>query len=200
MTPTEIIGQIDSHLSQAATLSRQLRTALAAGAPPPPLPPLARPLVGSRWTERTARAAVGILVRHARAGTLLTYTDLHREVAAAGGPDDVGALQKYKAPLDKICEAFKDAYQRTRVLVPLLTVVVVNARTRLPGGGTNQHLRLWLDESGITHSGLDASSSDPMPKPLFDIALKAVHDYKGWDEAVASLGLTGDPARDMQLM
>lgn len=200
MKPAEIIEQIDTHLAQATALSRELRAALAAQAAPPPLPPLASALSGSRWTERTARAAVGVLVRHARAGTLLTYMDLHREIAAVGGPNDVGALQKYRGPLDKICIAFAEAYERTHVLVPLLTVLVVNARTRLPGGGTNPHLKLWLQRSGNGQAASKsiATSADPMPQPLFDLALKAVNDFRGWDDAMASLGLTGDPTTDMQ--
>jgi hypothetical protein len=199
-TQTEILGQIDDHLAQAVILSRELRAALAANVAPPSLPPLAPDLAGSRWTESTARAAVGILVRHARAGTLVTYKELHNEVVSVGGLEDVGALQKYSRPLDKICLAFEQASMSTGIVIPLLTVLVVNARTGLPGGGTNPHLGRWLRASHQDASviSISAAPNEPMPKPLFDIALHAVQTFKGWDAAMAAVGLTGDPAQDMK--
>lgn len=198
-TPNEILSQIDDHLAQAATLSRDLRIAFAKMSAPPPLPPLAPDLAGSRWTESTARAAVGILVRRARVGTTLTYKDLHMQVVDAGGLEDVGAMQKYSGPLDKICVAFEKASMSRGILIPLLTVLVVNARTGLPGGGTNLHLVRWLRSSGLQNSSIPTAGPDqPMPKPLFDIALEAVRNFKDWDAALASVGLTGDPAHDLK--
>jgi len=33
---------------------------------------------------------------------------------------------------------------------------------------------------------------------MFKIALEAVRSFKRWDDAITAVGLTGDPAQDLQ--
>lgn len=200
MTPSEIVSQIERHLGEAGVLAQQLRSMLATGARPAPLPRLAASLAGGRWTERTARAAVGILVHHARTRAVLTYGDLHREVVKAGGQSDVGTMQKYSSPLDRICTAFAAVGSAGGPIVPVLTTLVINGRDKLPSPGVNPHVRNWLHALGEHGQADQIPLGTVMRKDQFDHAVKSVFDYGGWDEAIRSIGLSGDPAFDLDLV
>jgi hypothetical protein len=101
-------------------------------------------LVGIKWNEKAARGAVGVLVRYAGSSRheTLTYTDLHNELVKAGGDKDIGMMQKYAKPLDRICRALAEIRTQTGQVVPPLTVLVVNMRSRQPSPGLNLHLQM----------------------------------------------------------
>lgn len=208
MTLIQHLTRLDFHLAEAAAISQRLHAMLGAATPPPPTrPPLARSLVGDVWAARAARGTVGVLVEHIQSGqkSNLAYGDLHKILVSHGAKDAVGSMQKYAKPLHRICLSFRDLTERTGQPVPLLTVLIVNGRTGLPGSGSdlktgiNEHLFVWLKAVGRDDltAKIPTDEKGEVPPELFDFAREAVFAYRQWDEAVQAIGLSGNPATDM---
>lgn len=193
----QIIQRQGVLLAEMTDLQRLLLSAQpTADKAPAQGPRVARDLVGTRWNEVAARGAVGVLARYAAARKQLTYTDLHDELVSAGGEKNIGMMQKYARALDRICLASA----ASETVVPPLTVLVINMRTRKPSSGFNGHLAAWLRKAGRTDLALaveKAGLERLAPQDAIDFATEAVFTFNNWHGVIAELGLTGDPATDM---
>ncbi len=195
----QTIDRLAATAAEMVVLIDQLRTGLAATAktsPPLPRPSLSRVLIGTKWNQRAARGSVGVLFRYQARKTDLAYSDLHQELVAIGAEANIGMMQKYARPLDRINRALAEVSPQ----IPPLTVLVMNMHTRQPSAGLNPHLARWLRATG--HDDLaaevDAVGMEALaPRATVDLVKKAVFDFPDWKNVIAALGLTGDPATDM---
>jgi hypothetical protein len=203
MTPQHILDRQEILMAEMSDLMRCMRAAVVSMDKAPLSQQhrqVARELIGARWNERAARGAIGVLVRCAIRRTTLTYTDLHHKLVEAGAEADIGMMQKYARPLDRICLALSDLGKRTGQTVPLLTVLVVNMRSHKPSPGLNFHLEAWLravEREELAATVAAAGPTGPAPQEAIDFATRAVFDFTDWNNALAAVGLTGDPLSDM---
>lgn len=97
-----------------------------------------------RWTERTALAALPLLVWCDKNGKTITYGQLDQEIVNRGLGHHVMAVQ-YGYPAGAVGSALIETEEEWGSVITPLNVIVVNAKDRLPGKGVNYYLERYYE-------------------------------------------------------
>ncbi len=144
-----------------------------------------RRLVGDRWTDQIARAAIPILIEKAEAGEVLSYKELdeliHERNADKFGP--TGTLTKYGRPCGHIsftCDDMRAAFNEHDAPIraknmPPISAIVVREDSRMPGEGFEGFTYDYLSENG------KADLPDEDYEAAVEFVQKKVFKFKHWD-------------------
>lgn len=145
-------------------------------------------MVGTKWTQLTARQAVPILIEHAKKGKTLTYGELDEALAMKHperGPS--GTLTKYAYPLGAISCSIEN-YRRNTLLkddkidmdyMPPLTTIVVRKDTNMPGVGLPSLVRNYLADID-SDENVKSLNSDRQ----IEFTIEKIFEYGGWEKLV----------------
>jgi len=144
-----------------------------------------RRLVGSRWTDRIARASVPILIEKAQAGETITYKELdelvHQRYPGDFGPS--GTLTKYGRVCGHIsftCDDLRHAFNhhtepKNAKNMPPISAIVVREDSGMPGDGFE----------GFTYEYLKENGKGDLPDEDYEAAVeyvqKRIFKFKHWD-------------------
>ncbi len=129
-----------------------------------------------RWTERTALAALPLLVWCAKNGRTITYGQLDQEIVNRGLGHHVMAVQ-YGYPAGAVGSALIETEEEWGSVIPPLNVIVVNAKSRLPGKGVNYYLeRYYEPDQAIQEMSLKEK------KAIIEEIQADVFAYEYWDD------------------
>ncbi|MCP4373472.1 MAG: hypothetical protein GY797_36025 [Deltaproteobacteria bacterium] len=145
--------------------------------------PLPKALQGERWTEKTARKVLPLIIWCAKNGRTITYGQLDREVVVRDWGHHVMSVV-YGHPAGAIGDALIETEQECGQRIPPLNAIIVNATTGLPGKGVNDYLQRWI-ESDIN---VDNMSLDAKRAVVEDIHA-AIFSYEYWDDILAKYEL-----------
>jgi hypothetical protein len=135
-------------------------------------------LNGNKLYEQRARAALPIMVRQAKAGQTMLYSELAQEL---GMPNP----RNLNYVLGAIGNSMLDLGERWGVKVPPIQALIVNKGTHLPGEGIS-----WFAPDASEFK--DASRRQR--KRIVDVMLAEVYTYQRWDEILESHGLEPLPS------
>jgi hypothetical protein len=135
-------------------------------------------LAGDELYQRRGRQALPILVRQARAGETIMYSDLAEELQMPN-PRNLNFV------LGAAGQAVDDYAERQGIRVPRLTALVVNKATGLPGEGVVD----FLDRP-------EEFRAAPLPvrKRLLDRILFEIFTFAGWERMLREMGLQPLPS------
>lgn len=135
-------------------------------------------LAGDELYQRRGRQALPILVRQARAGETIRYSDLAEEL-------QMPKPRNLNFVLGAAGQAVDDYADRQGIRVPRLTALVVNKATGLPGEGVVG----FLDRP-------EEFRAAPLPvrKRLLDQILFEIFTFPGWERMLREMGLQPLPS------
>lgn len=148
--------------------------------------PLPAALCGSTWAARTARKAIPLLVWCAEQGKTITYGQLDKELSARGGEHKPARV--YGWPAGAIGDALIETEKKLNKRIPPLNALIVNATTRIPGGGCDYYINSYFKSSP---SQISISDEVSMAEEIFE----EVWRFDGWRDIMKLFGLkplTGD--------
>jgi hypothetical protein len=128
---------------------------------------------GDKLYQQQARIVMPILVRQAKAGQRIYYSDLAREV---GMPN----ARNLASPLGAIGDEIERISKKWHVRIPPLECLVVNKLTKLPGRGI---AKFFANPDGFL------KSSNAEKEQLLEMSLAKVFTFSQWDELLSELGL-----------
>ena len=129
-----------------------------------------------RWTERTALAALPLLVWCAKNGRTITYGQLDQEIVNRGLGHHVMAVQ-YGYPAGAVGSALIETEEEWGSVIPPLNVIVVNAKDRLPGKGVNYYLERYYEPDQTIQE-----MSPKEKKAIMEEIQADVFAYEYWDD------------------
>ena len=132
---------------------------------------------GDKLYQQRARKALPILVRQAKAGQSMYYSDLAEEI-------DMPNPRNLNYPLGSIGTALKELSELWGEDIPQIQCIVVNQNTELPGDGIG-----WF----ISDVKVFEKLSVRQKKSLVDGVLATVFGYDKWDSVLDALGLIPAP-------
>lgn len=134
---------------------------------------ISAPITGDRLYQERARAALPILVRHAKVGTTLFYSDLAQEL---GMPNP----RNLNYVLGSIGQTLEQLSRRWKTKVPPLQALVVNKTSGLPGEGIG-----WFLVKEKEFAKLPRNQKHLIVKA----ELNHIFAFSQWDEVLKTLGL-----------
>jgi len=137
--------------------------------------PLPDSLTRDRWTERTARRILPLIIWCAKNGRMITYGQLDEEIVNRGWGHHVIAVQ-YGYPAGAIGSALIETEEVWEEPIPPLNALIVNARTRLPGRGVNYYLERYGFEQSIDNMPMDDR------RAIIEEIHADIFAYKYWDD------------------
>ena len=205
MTPTECKEAMKSLKTSQDAIAESLgvsRTKLTKAAKTNPIPvwlqfslealakrgvesDFSRRLVGERWTDQIARAAIPILIEKAKAGEILSYKELdeliHERNPETFGP--TGTFTKYGRPCGHIsftCDDMRAAFNeyndpKRAKNMPPISAIVVREDSRMPGKGFEGFTYDYLNENG------KADLPDEDYEAAVEFVQKKIFKFKHWD-------------------
>jgi hypothetical protein len=141
-------------------------------------------LQGDRWTDKTARLILPVLIWCAKNGRTITYDQLNRWIV----DNDLGhsVLQpKYGWPAGAVGTAMIEIGKEWEKIVPPLNALVVNAKSGMPGDGAHWYLENYRSSSD---SLVDKEWEDAEEELVEEIH-EAIFSYAQWDEVLEASGL-----------
>lgn len=122
------------------------------------------------WTHSVAPHVLPILIKHARQGDTLTYTQLANALA------DVGLEPKtrktlYGKPVGLVGHVLRELGTRWNVRLPPINALVVSQATGLPGSGADEFVHYFFQRKPAA----DFSSADR--SAMMEEAIEAVKNY-----------------------
>lgn len=138
-------------------------------------------LCGNRWTEKTARRMIPLLVWCAQNGKKITYNQLDKEIQRRRWGHHVH-VAAYGRPAGAIADALIETGSLWKATIPPLNALVVTARTGIPGDGCDYYLEHYLHKNvrNPTDSQREAMAEETMNK---------VWAFDKWDEILKGYGL-----------
>ena len=137
--------------------------------------PLPEALLGSRWTDTTARNILPLLVWCAKNSKKITYGQLDEEIQRRGIGHHVNVVV-YGHPAGSIGNALLETEEETGEKIPPLNALVVNAKSGIPGKGCDYFLKHYLD---ATHK---KPLTAEQRKAMADDTMEEVWRFQGWDD------------------
>lgn len=134
---------------------------------------IAQSLEGDKLYQTRARLALPILVRQARAGAKIYYSDLAAELGMANPRNLNYVLGSVGTALEELGAAWDES-------VPFLQCLVVNRQDGLPGNGVS-----WF----VKDQGEFAALSPRAKRGVVDGVLEHVYSYPYWAKVLSALGL-----------
>lgn len=138
--------------------------------------PLPKALQGERWTEKTARKVLPLIIWCAKNGHTITYGQLDREVVARNWGHHVMSVV-YGHPAGAIGNALIETEKEWGQPIPPLNAIIVNATTGLPGKGVNYYLQRWIESD----KNVDNMSLDERRAVVEEIHAD-IFPYEYWDD------------------
>lgn len=136
-----------------------------------------------RWTERTALAALPLLVWCAKNGKTITYGQLDQEIVNRGLGHHVMAVQ-YGYPAGAVGSALIETEEEWGSVITPLNVIVVNAKDRLPGKGVNYYLERYYEPDQTIQE-----MSPKEKKAIIEEIQADVFAYEYWDDILEEYDL-----------
>lgn len=143
--------------------------------------PLPSALSGTRWTERTARRMLPLLVWCAQREKKITYGQLDLELQRRNWGHHVNVVV-YGHPAGAIGDALAETEAETGNKIPPLNALLVNARTGVPGSGCDYYLKSYLDRSV-------ARLTEEQRKAMAEEIMDEIWRFRHWDDILADYGL-----------
>ena len=137
----------------------------------------------NRWTEKTALAALPLLVWCAKNGRTITYGQLDQEIVNRGLGHHVMAVQ-YGYPAGAVGSALIETEEEWGSVIPPLNVIVVNAKDRLPGKGVNYYLERYYEPDQTIQE-----MSPKEKKAIMEEIQADVFAYEYWDDILEEYDL-----------
>lgn len=148
-------------------------------------PNAARNLIaeGSNWTAESARFALPILLWLAKHGRTITYKQLAEELRARHQLPIKRRYTLYGRPAGKIGHALQRLADEWAEEIPPINVLIVNARSGLPGEGADFFIKRYLNPRSRALR-LNAARATAIRRET----IQAVHSYPDWDAVAEALG------------
>lgn len=144
-------------------------------------------LKGDRWTEKTARLILPVLIWCAKNGKVITYDQLNRWIVDNKLGHSV--LQpKYGGPAGAVAMAMIELEEMWEDVVPPLNALVVNAKSGLPGDGANWYLERYRRNT----SELVDRDWEEAEEELIEEIHEAIFSYAYWDDVLEASGLDSE--------
>jgi len=134
---------------------------------------VAQPIAGDKLYQVRAREAFPLLVRQARAATLIYYSDLAQELGMSNPRTLNYVLGSIGITLERLSKTWKEK-------VPPIQCIVINRTTGLPGEGIG-----WF----ITKKEDFRKLSRKQQRLLVEAELQRVFAYPRWDAVSSALGI-----------
>ncbi len=132
---------------------------------------------GNKLYQKRARLALPILVRQAKADTIISYQDLAEEI-------NMPNARNLNYPLGSIGTSLKELSEKWGEAIPQIQCIVVNQHTGLPGEGIG-----WFISDINEFKKLNRKQQ----KVLVDAELANIFAYPKWDLVLKTLGLKPAP-------
>ncbi len=150
--------------------------------------PLPEPLVGDRWTQVVARAALPILVNYAKQGKTITYGELDQEIINHRVWGHVH-IANYGGVGGAIGSALIKTSQETGKRIPPINAIIVNANTGLPGNGVNYFIQRYTNN----YADIDQLDEEELVS-IINETQEDVFTFKDWDKILTDYGF--EPVED----
>lgn len=138
--------------------------------------PLPEALQGEKWTRKTARTILPLLIWCAKNGRAITYGQLDDEVVSRGLGHHVMVVQ-YGYPAGAVGNALIETGEEWGEAIPPLNALVVNKKHNLPGDGVNWFLDQYYEPKKCT----DEMTIDEKRAIVEEIHAD-IFSYEYWDE------------------
>jgi hypothetical protein len=132
------------------------------------------------WRSSIIPYLPAILIQRAKEGRTITYGGLAEALHERYGLDPKARKTLYGPPIGAVGFALKALGEKWGERIPPLNVIVVDARTGLPGVGADEVAHYFFDDDG---RGMAKNR-----KAYLDAAMQAVFDYsQRWDRVAEAL-------------
>lgn len=144
-------------------------------------------LQGDTWTKHTARIGFPILVEYARQRREITYGEWDSELVQRRLGKHVHPAQ-YGYPAGSIGDACEEYSEKLGLDVPMINLMIVNKRTRVPGSGSHYYIKQFCLH--FLGREVDAELLSVQEKrAIIERALEEIYDFQGWDHVLGAYGL-----------
>ena len=144
--------------------------------------PLPKALLGNGWTKDTARNMLPLLVWCAENKKKITYGQLDKEIQRRRLGDHANVVV-YGHPAGTIGNALLETEQETGKKIPPLNVLVVNAKSGIPGSGCDYYLKTYLDDKPKEELTVEQR------KAMSEEIMEEVWQFDDWKSLLSSYGL-----------
>lgn len=134
---------------------------------------VSEPIAGGKVYQVRARAALPLLVRQAKAGVPVFYSDLAEELGMPNPRNLNYVLGSIGQSMERLSKAWKTK-------VPPIQCLVINKSTGLPGEGIGWFLSKKKDFATLPRR---------QKRAIVDAELQHVYLYRRWDEVLKALSL-----------
>jgi len=141
-------------------------------------------LKGDRWTEKTARAILPLLVQLAQRRQTITYGRLDLEIQDRGWGHHVHHA-KYGWPAGAVGDAIAEMEQDWGKPIPPINALIVNGTTGLPSKGVDPYVERYVHEK-YRKRKLTATERRSI---LENIVHPAIFDFDEWEELLRHMSL-----------
>ena len=135
-------------------------------------------LQGDRWTERTARKILPLVIWCAKNGVTITYGQLDSAVVSRNWGHHVMAVQ-YGYPAGAIGSALIEIEKSWERPIPPLNAIIVNAQTGMPGKGVGYFLERYCSAKKKLY---EMSASEK--KAIIDEVHSDIFSFQEWDRVL----------------
>ena len=140
-------------------------------------------LRGERWTERTARNILPMLIWCAKHGKKITYGQLDQEIQRRKLGHHVNVVV-YGHPAGAIGNALLETEKDLGEKIPPINSLVVNAKTGIPGTGCDYYMQHYLEENK------PRALTGQQRKSMAEDTMEEIWQYQGWDVLLKKYDLT----------
>ena len=147
-------------------------------------------LEGDEWAERTARIGFPVLVEHAQKNRCeITYGEWKDKILRRGAGKATVPAVRYGHPAGRIGDACKEYTARKKLTkpVPLINLMVVNEKSRVPGAGATEYIKHYCDVRGISFNPEHCSTREK--RAIIEDALQEIFDFQHWGDVLRACGL-----------
>jgi hypothetical protein len=137
-------------------------------------------LRGTRWTERTARKMVPLLVWCAERERTIEYGQMDAELQRRGGHHVF--LPEYGSPAGAIGDALIETSKRLREDIPPLNALLVN-KSGVPGSGCDYYLSGYVDKKRRTNL------NEEQRRSMAEETAKDIYAFGRWEKILDEYGL-----------
>ncbi|MFN3625845.1 MAG: hypothetical protein ACK4TP_17520 [Hyphomicrobium sp.] len=145
-------------------------------------------LDGDTWTKRTARVGFPILVEYARARKEITYGEWDAEIVRRGLGKHV-LLTQYGKPAGCIGDACGEFADEADVAVPMINLMVINQKTRVPGSGADYYIKQFCSQFLNRRVRPDRLSLREK-RAIIERALEEIYDFQEWPDVLKAFGIS----------
>lgn len=144
-------------------------------------------LQGDRWTDKTARLILPVLIWCAKNGKTITYNQLNQWIVDNKLGHSV--LQpKYGYPAGAVGQAMIELEETWEDTVPPINALIVNAKTGLPGSGAKYYMERYRQ---IQDNATDEEWNDAEGAIVEEI-FEQIFAYPHWDDVLVSSGVKSE--------